>query len=307
VTDVSVIVISFNTRDLLHACLASVTRCHAAEVIVVDNGSSDGSVAMVQREYPAVRLIASAQNLGFVRANNLALRQATGMHLLLLNPDAELLPGALEELQDFLDAHERAAIVGPQLQYPDGSLQHAAFRFPTLLQTYFEFFPHPARLLASGLNGRYPTASYRGSPFQADFVLGACLLARREAVEHVGLLDESYFMYCEEMDWCWRFRRAGWSVWCDPRARVVHHEAQSSRQTRWESYVEKWRSRRRFYARYYPAWWQATNRLIIRVGLWAEERRARLAHQRGEISPDELAGRVAAYERVAEIMAQPVA
>ena len=303
VTTLSVVIVSYNTRELLRMCLASVLRAGPTEVTVVDNASADDSAKMVQADFPQVRLIASEQNLGFVRANNLALGESHGDHLLLLNPDAELQEGALSTLQGFLDARPRAGAVGPRLVYGDGALQHAAFRFPTLLQTYFDFFPWPARLLQSTVNGRYPLTAYSGQPFQVDFVLGACLMIRRAAMEQVGLLDERYFMYCEEMDWCKRLGQAGWGVWCEPGAVVVHREAQSSRQTRWPSYVEKWRSRFIFYERYYPAWWRMINRQIVRAGLGAGARRAKSAHRRGEITSDELAQSFEAFRQVARLSA----
>jgi hypothetical protein len=305
VTTLSVVIVSYNTRELLRMCLTSVLRAGAAEVIVVDNASSDDSAQMVQVDFPQVRLIASTQNLGFVRANNLALRECRGDYLLLLNPDTEVRDGALQALQGFLDNHPRAGAVGPRLMYGDGALQHAAFMFPTLLQTYFDFFPRPARLLQSTLNGRYPQNAYSGRPFQVDFVLGACLMIRRTALDQIGLLDERYFMYCEEMDWCKRLGQAGWGVWCEPQATVVHREAQSSQQTKWSSYVEKWRSRFIFYERYYPAWWQLINRQIIRAGLWAEVRRARAAHRRGDLASGELAQSLDAFRRVAELRSRP--
>lgn len=328
--DLSIIIVSFNTRDLLQRCLASVLETwdqeHAPggmEITVVDNASQDGSADMVRRFFPQVRLIASQENLGFVRANNLALRQARGRYLLLLNPDTQVVGNALTTMIRFLDGHPRAGAVGPRLLYPDGRLQHSAFRFPTLWQTYFDFFPWPARLLNSPLNGRHPLAAYSGPPFPTDFVLGACLMVRRQAVQAdgsepgpavsspqtiapgrpVGFLDESYFMYCEEMDWCWRLKAAGWEVWCVPQATVIHYEAQSSHQVRWTAYVEKWRSRRLFFARYYPSWWQTANNLLVRLGLWAERRRARAAWRRGEIDANELQARLEAYKAVAAIMA----
>jgi len=331
--DLSVIIVSFNTRDLLKRCLTSVLETWGQEpaagkmeIIVVDNASQDGSAAMVRHHFPQARLIASKENLGFVKANNLALRQAHGRYLLLLNPDTEVVGNALATMVRFLDEHPQVGAVGPRLLYADGRLQHSAFRFPTLWQTYFDFFPWPARLLDSPLNGRYPPAAYLGPPFPTDFVLGACLMVRRQAIQPdnhaatlpgaitrtpgqgspVGLLDEGYFMYCEEMDWCWRLKAAGWEVWCLPQAIVIHHEAQSSRQVRWTAYVEKWRSRYRFFARYYPPWWRAANHLLVRLGLWAEARRARKAWRRGEIDDKELQARLEAYRAVAVMGAWPL-
>jgi N-acetylglucosaminyl-diphospho-decaprenol L-rhamnosyltransferase len=297
-TSVSILVVSYNTCDLLRACLTSASRDGRAEVIVVDNASTDGSPAMVAAEFPEVRLLARNDNLGFVRANNLAFAQSSGDYVLLLNPDAELQGPALDALAGFLDRTPAAAVVGPRLTYPDGRFQHAAFRFPTLAQTYFDFFHRPARLLESSLNGRYSLASYRGGPFRADFVLGACMMVRRRAAEAVGLLDEAYFMYCEEMDWCRRFAKSGWQTWCLPAAHVVHHEGQSSRQKRWTSWVEKWQSRRLFFRRYCSPLWQAVNARVVRAGLAAEARSALAALAHGESTSEEVAQHLNALREV---------
>src|SRR5207302_7883633 len=128
---------------------------------------------------------------------------------------------------DFLEAHPMAAVVGPQLVYADGRFQHSAFHFPGIMQTALDLFPASGRVMASTLNGRYPR---RCTPFQIGHPLGACFLTRTEAVSQVGLLDEGYFMYVEEIDWCRRIEQAGWQIWCDPRAVVVHYEGQATRQ-----------------------------------------------------------------------------
>ncbi|MCD6289061.1 MAG: glycosyltransferase family 2 protein [Anaerolineae bacterium] len=310
-----IVVVSYNVRELLVRCLSSIGSELArsprleAQVWVVDNASVDGSAEMVREQFPWVRLIASAENLGFARANNRALREIGFPEepdvpdaVLLLNPDAELLPGALSEMVQCLDAHPRAAVVGPQLQYGDGRFQHGAFRFPSLAQVFLDFFPLNWRLTESRINGRYPKALYAaGQPFPVDFVLGASMMVRAEAIRQVGLLDEGYFMYAEEMDWCRRFYAAGWSVYCAPAARVIHHEGQSARQFRDRMYVALWRSRYRFFHRYYPAAWRVLARSIVRVGLWAEARRARQAMTRGDISREEMDRRLAAYREVARL------
>ena len=132
----------------------------------------------------------------------------------------------------FLLAHPEVGGVGAQLRYPDGRFQHGAFRFPGLLQLWFDLFPpRPRRLLDSRLNGRYPRAVYEGGrPFPIDFALGAALMVRGAAIAAAGLLDEGYFMYAEEVDWCWRIRRAGWPFYCVPSAVVIHHGGASTRQ-----------------------------------------------------------------------------
>lgn len=312
VTRLGVIVVSFNVRDWLARCLASVqaelerTPDIAGQVWVVDNASDDGSAEMVRRQFPQVRLVACPDNLGFARANNLAMREM-GLPdgddppdaVMLLNPDAELLPGALAALLDCFRRRPRAAVIGARLQYGDGRFQHSAFRFPSLAQVFLDFFPIHGRLIESRLNGRYPLARYwGGQPFPVDFVLGAAMLVRAEAIRQVGMLDEGYFMYVEEMDWCRRMRAAGWSVYCAPAARAIHHEGQSARQFRDRMFVALWRSRFRFFELYYPAFWRVAARGVVRLGLWAEIRRAHQAAARGQITTEELARRLQAYWEV---------
>jgi GT2 family glycosyltransferase len=342
IAHVGVVVVSYNVRDLLARCLQSIVdggpwtvdsaawtvdggqpSSHASDhrstvhgprsygppstLSVVDNASADGSAEMVRRDFPQFHLIASPDNLGFARGNNLALREMIGRAdapdaILLLNPDAELLPGALAALVACLDAHAEAGMAGAQLQYGDGRFQHGAFRFPSLAQIFLDFFPLNWRLTASRLNGRYPRALYdRNEPFAVDFVLGASMLVRTAALRQVGLLDEGYFMYAEEMDWAWRMHAAGWSVYCAPAARVIHHEGQSSRQFRERMYVALWRSRYRFFERYYPSAWRMLARRLVRLGVWAEARRARQAAAQGAIDAAELERRLQAYREVSAL------
>jgi len=299
--DLSIVVVSYNVRELLKQCLQSVITWMSApgrprcELFVVDNASSDDSAALVEAEFPAARLIVSPENRGFAAANNLALRQASGRYRLLLNPDTVVLDDALGLLLRFLDDHPRAGAVAPQLYYPDGRFQHNAFHFPTLGQTFFEFFTINWRLRQSWLNGRYPV---RRTPFQMDHPLGACLMVRQETLDQVGLLDEAFFMYCEEIDWCWRIKKAGWQIWSQPAARVVHYAGQSTRQFHQAMTVALWRSRFLLYDRYYPAWWRFLNRQIIGIGVRREIARTEAAFARGEITPRDREARLAAYREV---------
>jgi N-acetylglucosaminyl-diphospho-decaprenol L-rhamnosyltransferase len=312
----AVVVVSYNVCDLLRACLsgtcASLVRSPelAADVWVVDNASTDGSAEMVATEFPRVRLISSSENLGFAGGNNLALRRLgfeTGEPLpemvLLLNPDAEPLDDAIGQMVRFLREHPHVGGAGAQLLYPDGSFQHGAFRFPGLWQLWFDLFPpRPSRLLDSRINGRYPRTLYEsGRPFAIDFALGAALMVRREAIRAAGLLDEGYFMYAEEVDWCWRIQRAGWPFYCVPAARVVHHSGGSARQFRAQSFINLWRSRYRLYARFYGPVrrWAAGG--IVKLGMRAEVHRARTQAANGEISPEVLSRRVETAEQVRDL------
>ncbi len=230
--DLSIIIVNWNVRDLLRRCLLSILQPPTSnlQVIVVDNASSDGSVEMVRQEFPTVRLIASEVNLGYPGGNNAGLAVARGRYVMILNPDTEIVGNALTTLIAFADAHPDVGVIGPQLLHPDGSVQSSRRRFPTLATALFEstwLQPlAPRRLLR-----RYYVLDRPDDAVQdVDWVDGAALLARRTAIQQVGPLDEGYFMYSEELDWCRRFRQAGWRVVYLPTAQVIHHRGKSSEQ-----------------------------------------------------------------------------
>jgi len=276
----AVVIVSWNVQDLLAACLRSLfddldRSGLPTEVWVVDNASSDGTPEMVARAFPAVHLIASDENLGFAAGNNLALRAiltecATRNtdYIWLLNPDTEVLPGATAALIAALESHPHAGIAGARLLYPDGSLQHSAFRFPRLTQLIFDLFSFPTRLYETSLNGRYPRRLYEGSaPFLVDHPLGAAMMVRTAAIRAVGLMDEGYRMYCEEIDWCWRMRRAGWQALCVPAAQVIHHAGRSTDQVPILSFVNLWTSRARLYVRHHGPLTYRLARALVRLGM----------------------------------------
>jgi GT2 family glycosyltransferase len=274
-------IVSFNTRDLLRACLASLGAVQLPlRIVVVDNASHDGSAAMVRTEFPHVELLARTDNLGFAGGTNVALRHlgfctepTSGPPCdvaLLLNPDTVVHPGAIEALHQFLCDHPRVGMVGPRLLNPDGTIQPAAFRFPTLSMTVLDLFPPgevlPGRLYNSWWHGRYPQEQGQ-QPFPIDHPLGACILARRAVIEQIGLLDEGYFMYAEEVDWCLRAQRAGWAIWQVPQARVTHIGGASTSQFRASMQVALYASRLRFFERQYGPARTSAHRLIIRAGM----------------------------------------
>lgn len=321
-TSLAVVVVSYRTPQYLRQCLTATYASLAlspelaAAVWVIDNASGDGSAELVAAEYPQAHLLTSATNLGFSGGNNAVLRTLgfggeTGSPpelVLLLNSDAEPLGDAIGLMAGFLRGHPRAGAAGARLQYGDGAFQHGVFAFPGLLQLWFDLFPpRPRRLLDSRLNGRYGRALFdAGQPFPVDFALGAALMVRREAIEAVGLLDEGYFMYAEEVDWCWRMQRAGWPVYCVPAARVIHHGGASARQFRSESMLNLWRSRRRLYGKFYDPVRRWLAARIVVAGMAAERRRARRAARRQEIDPRELALRIETAERVARLFGRGV-
>lgn len=345
---IAVIVVSYNTCDLLRTCLRSIDEAGPIgfdpaphmSVVVIDNASHDGSPQMVAAEFPQTTLIALDQNIGFTAANNLALQQlgftphpttpplhhsstapctlspflpfpvpepAEGSlphYVLLLNPDAQLTPGALANMVQFMERMPAAGMCGARLQFGDGAFQHGAFHFPTLLQATLDLFPIAGirgaqRLYNSELNGRYAMTLWRGDdPFPVDFVLGATMLARRAAIEQVGGLDEVFFMYCEEMDWCLRMGRAGWQTYAVPSARVIHHEARSSRQIRWTSFTRLWQSRLRFYQKHYSTAAQFALRALLRLSFTQRKRTTQRRFARGEITGEELAEELEAYREI---------
>jgi N-acetylglucosaminyl-diphospho-decaprenol L-rhamnosyltransferase len=245
VVDLTIIIVSWNVRDLLHRCLRSVIEARTSspsspsgqslelqtEVIVVDNASTDGSAEMVRAEYPHVHLVANDANRGFTAANNQGLALSQGRCLLLLNPDTEVVGDALATMAGYMDAHPKVGALGPQLRYPDGSLQSSRRRFPTLATALVESTVVQEWWADNRVLRRYYMAGTDDGAIQpVDWVVGACLLVRRRAYEQVGELDEGFFMYSEELDWCRRIKDAGWAVVYLPTATVVHHEGKSSEQ-----------------------------------------------------------------------------
>jgi GT2 family glycosyltransferase len=226
---VSVIVVSYNTRAMTLDCLAvldiELKRAGisgaASEVWVVDNASSDGSVAAIRKAFPKTRIIQNETNTGFGAANNQAMRQAAGKYLLLLNSDAFLQPGAISAMMDYLNRHRDAAVVGPRLLNADGSLQRSCFRFPSPFRAWVENLWISAALPNHPIIGDYHLWAHDQERV-VDFVIGACMLVRRAAYQKVGGFDERYFMYSEETDWQWRMHRAGWKIGFTPQALVTH-------------------------------------------------------------------------------------
>jgi hypothetical protein len=231
--DISVIVVNRNTRDILRECLASVlaeTAGIAFEVIVLDNGSTDRSVEMVREDFPQVLLIANMENRGFAAANNQGMRLARGRYVLLLNSDTVVLDGAIQKTVAFADEHPEAAVVGCRVLNPDGSLQPTCFMFPSLLNMVLSTTYLYKLVPRSRFFGRERMAWWdRDDVREVEVVTGCFMLVRREAIDEVGLMDERFFMYAEETDWCYRFTKAGWKNLFCPDASIVHLGGGSTR------------------------------------------------------------------------------
>jgi GT2 family glycosyltransferase len=277
--NLSVIIVNWNVRDLLRNCLQSLVDSDPAglttEIIVVDSASTDNSPQMVRQEFPQVRLVTSDQNLGYARGNNLGIQAALGRYLLMLNPDTVVEPAALSQLVDLMDARPLVGAVGPQLCWPDGTVQSSRRRFPTLGSLFWE-----STLLGQWFpNNRFIRRYHKlDEPVdhlqQVDWIVGAAILIRRETWQQVGPLDETFFMYFEETDWCYRCVEAGWEIYYLPAAKVTHYEGKSSEQVTAQRTIRFQRSKLRYTQKYFGSGWAVTLRLFLwttYVVQWAEE------------------------------------
>jgi N-acetylglucosaminyl-diphospho-decaprenol L-rhamnosyltransferase len=259
--DVAVIIVSWNVREYLADCLRSVCNDmgHSrlqGEIWVIDNASTDGTVSLVQDLFPHVKVISNETNVGFAAANNQGMKAASASrprYYFLLNPDTFVRPGAMGELVACLDERPNAGIAGARLIYGDGRFQHSAFYFPGISQLMFDLMPLPSRLYESRFNGRYARRLYqpRRDPFKVDHPLGATMMVRSDVAESTQGFDESFHMFCEEIDWSWRVREAGWEIYTVPSAEVIHYGGESTRQVPADSVVNLWRSRAQLYHKHH--------------------------------------------------------
>src|SRR5712691_471832 len=260
--DLSIVILNYNTRQHLRTCLESLLvegstsvsgGATEVEVFVVDNASSDSSAEMVSQDFQWVTLVRSPRNGGFAYGNNQALRRAVGDAILVLNPDTLMPRGGIAQLMARLAQHPEAGVIGPKLLKPDGSIHLACRRsFPT---------PSVAFYRLSGLSRLFPRSPRFGRynltfvdpdrPIEVDSVCGACLLVRRTVVERVGLLDERFFMYGEDLDWCLRTRQAGWTVRYEPSIVVQHQHGAASRKRAVRTTYHFFRAMDLFYRKHY--------------------------------------------------------
>lgn len=311
--DLGIVIVNYNVRDMLRNCLASVFDSGgelAFEVCVVDNGSSDGSADMVEQAFPQVRVI-RAENRGYAAGNNLGLRffgfgsdgsdieaRSRPRHILLLNPDTELPPRALADMLSFLKENPAAGIAGPRLVREDGSLDRACRRsFPTPDVAFYRLsglsrlFPHSRRF------GRYNvTYLSPDETAQVDSVVGAFMLIRAEVLEQIGLLDEQYFMYAEDLDFCYRAKAKSWQVWYNAGVTVLHYKGQSSRQRSAFANAKFYETMRLFHAKHFEKEtfflfnWLIYGAIYL-LGSWALLRdRLRPEEQRGVASATPVGG-----------------
>lgn len=275
--DVAIIIVSWNVRDYLVKCLTSVLadlkRAHLnGAVWVVDNASTDGTVALIADLFPQVKLLVNDHNPGFGAANNQGIRAAMAerpRYYFLLNPDTVVQPGAIGELVRCMDERPDAGMAGARLVYGDGRFQHSAFYFPGVTQLAFDLFPMPGRLYESRWNGRYAKSLYHRShaPFTIDHPLGASMMVRAAVIDATKGFDESFHMYCEEIDWAWRVHLAGWKIYSVPAAEIVHYGGESTRQIPAQSLVNLWRSRAQLYEQHHGRIKLGLARRLVRLGM----------------------------------------
>jgi hypothetical protein len=306
--DLSIIIVSWNVRDLLRICLRSIRQSVKTlerwnvETLVVDNASTDGSAAMVAAEFAEVRLTTNTENLGFTRGNNQGLAVARGRCVFFLNPDTEVVGDALETMLAHLDADPEVGALGPQLRYGDGSLQSSRRRFPTFAMALFESTPLAWHWPANPWARRYrmedgetfevseTSKVFReGTTRQAmaepvDWLVGAALMTRRAVVDQVGGFDEGYFMYSEELDLCRRIKEAGWRIVYLPAAQIIHHEGKSSEQVVAARHIRFQTSKVRYFRKFHGPFQAEALRVFIlasfAVEWWLEAGKWLLGSQR---------------------------
>jgi GT2 family glycosyltransferase len=258
--DFSFAIVNWNTRDLLDRCLASLQQAIAAsdfscEVLVADNASSDGSAAMVRDRYPDVVLVETGANLGFAGGHEPLFRRSRGRLHVLVNSDVELLPGCLEAVMARMDADTDIGVLGPKVRFPDGSVQPSCRRFPSLLHQAID---------ASGLNRIFPRHPFWNAYKMGDFdhssardvdqVMGSLFVIRRKLMEQIGGLDTDFFMYYEEVDYCFRAKQAGWRVFFEPAAEVIHVGGASAEQVKVHTIRRTYRSMRHYFEKHRGFW-----------------------------------------------------
>jgi len=251
-TELSIIVVNWNTRQLLSECLQSLYNTISGlsfDVYVIDNASTDDSLVMLAADFPSVQVIRNIENVGFPRANNQAMRVCQGKYFLLINSDAVALPDSIQVMYELAESQPLAGMVGAHLLNSDGSFQASHTNFPNLWQEFLILTGIGRMLLGSWYPSQGPQ-EVKG-PQVVDYVEGACMFVRAEAYRQVGGMDEGFFMYAEEVDWCYKLKKGGWQVWYHPEARIIHHGSASSKSRLTQREGDLYRSRVRFFRKHY--------------------------------------------------------
>jgi GT2 family glycosyltransferase len=252
----SIVVVNYNVKNLLKKCVESIFKYEKDtefEVIVVDNNSKDYSQEMIKKDFPRLKLIENKRNLGFSRACNQGIKQSQGKYILLLNPDTELTPGGFKKMIDFMDSKPKVGICGPKMMDHEGNLQFSCRSFPSYLTAISSSQSILNRVFPDNfLSQKYLLKEQDHSQMsEVDWVSGSCLLAKREMFEKIGLLDERFYMYVEDVDLCYRAKKSGFSVFYFPQVVVIHHIGKSTQKRKFAMLLEHHRSMYYFYRKHH--------------------------------------------------------
>jgi hypothetical protein len=272
--DVSFSITNYNTKDFLASCIDSViqgVKGYSYEIIVVDDASSDGSADMVRKKYPQVKVIENEINKGYVKSNNIGIRASGGRYIMSLNSDTVVIDGSIEIIVKFLDNNPDTGAAGPKLLNSDGSIQLQARRgFPTPLNSFF-YFSGLSRLFPENraIGGYLLTYLDERIATEVDSLCGAAMAVRREVISEVGLMDESYIMYGDDIDWCYRIKQAGWKIYYLPEAEIIHFGGRGgSRRQSYRNIFEFHRAMAVFYGKHYSKGHLFLVNWIIYSGIW---------------------------------------
>jgi GT2 family glycosyltransferase len=256
--DLSIIIVTYNVRDLTRKCLASIykyTQNIDFEVFVVDNASKDGTVEMIKKEFKAVNLIALSKNTGFAYANNLAIKKAHGNNILFLNPDTEMASNVLETIVRENDAHDDWGVVGTKILNLDGSIQSSVRRFPGLIdQIFIQLKLHNISFFKKFLKSYLMSDFDYSKKSQVDQVMGAFFLTKKSVLDKVGLFDQKYYLWFEEVDLCKRIKDAGLKIVYTPKIEIFHHGGESFKQLNWHKQLIWNHSAHRYFWLHKPKW-----------------------------------------------------
>lgn len=253
--DVSVSIANFNQGALLERCLRSIfenSEGTSLEVFVVDNASKDGSVDMVREKFPNIVLIVNEQNKGYAFANNQAIERSEGRYVLVLNNDTIVLPSALPKMVEFMDEHPSVGLLGPRVLNPDGTLQRSCSNLPNFWRLTCRAFYIDKLFPGNRVTGNLFMSYWEyDSIREVGMVSGCCMLVRRDTIGQVGLMDERFFFYAEETDWCYRIRKKGWQIYFIPGAEIIHYGGRSTGDVTGEMHTQYFRSRLQYYEKHY--------------------------------------------------------
>jgi GT2 family glycosyltransferase len=268
--DLSIIIVNWNAQDLLAKCLHCVeatVKNVSYETIVIDNNSTDGSQEMIRRDFPNVTLIANTENAGFARANNQGMEISQGRYTLLLNSDAFVKDETIDRMVAFMDEHPEAGMSGCQLLYEDSRLQPSCYSFPSLTTEFYTALQLDKLFAKNREFGKYLMSYWDFNDVrEVDAIMGAFMLVRKMAVDQVGMMDDSYFMYSEEMDWCFRFKKRGWKTLYNPYVQTVHLWGGSSKRMKVEMFLQLYRSKVEFFRKNYGPLSASGLKLILGFG-----------------------------------------